>query len=550
MPSCKLLVAFLVALASPAHGQPANDPWGAPNRPGPSRPNLVGPRAEVRPSPKVTLPSVPAFELPVAAAGTHSVQELHVTGRPYLGTKIRVAGYVTWIYDCVAELQRPGQTRAQVQRRIDQDPTQCQRAKLYLGDTRDTPAERSLWVVDVPRPFNKLEVERIKKEDRTLANYPDRCEPDRKRRGPFCTELAVGDYVVIAGTFAIRSPHYESNSDGLLVWDSVQKATPPAKVVMHPVVFPAPPTLPAISTTPRTVPVADAAASRSITATNDGNGAYGRKDFALAVTKFREAVKLWAGNHTAWYGMGGAQAMARDWPAAEEAFRHAFELAPTEPMYAMMYGVAVYNRVIEDARNAQGKQQNVKPESVDLDMTGLDFSRAEALLRHAVKLNDKLWRAHYYLGRIARDGGRDKEAAESLTSALAYGPTGVTPWIALAELYRKWLHPELAVALAEEGVKQVPGADATDVWFVLGMAHDDLRRDDQAIEAFGKALAIKPDHAKALFQRGQAYYRKRDAAAAKRDLEAFVKSTAPNLAFERTHAQRLLLELASKPRKR
>jgi len=544
------VVAMVFALAAPVHGEPTKDPWGGPSRPAPSRPTLVGPRAEVRPSPKLTLPGVPAFERPVAPAGTHSVHELHVSGRPLLGTKLRVGGYVTWIYDCVADLQRAGQTRAQVQRTIDQDPTQCQRAKLYLGDTRDTPAERSLWVVDVSRPFNKLEIARIPKADRTPANYPDRCELDPKKRRTMCADLAVGDYVTIEGTFALRSPHSEANSDGLLVWSSFQKATPPAKLVMQTVVFPPPPTLLAISTTPRTVTVTNAAASQSITATHEGNVAYGRKAFSLAVSKFREAVKLWAGNHTAWYGMGGAQMMGNDWAASAEAFRHALELAPTEPMYAMMYGVAVYNQVLDDARNTQGKLQNVTPEAVDLDTTGLDFSRAAALLRHAVKLNDQLWRAHYYLGRIARDGGRDKEAAEWFTKALSSGPVEAQPWIALGELYRKWRHSELAVAVMQEGVKHLPGPDASDAWFVLGMAHDDLRRDDHAIDALGKALAIKPDHAKARFQRGQAYYRKRDAAAAKRDLEAFVKSNAPGLAFERTHAQKLLLELASKRGKR
>ena len=53
---------------------------------------------------------------------------------------------------------------------IEEDPTKCERPKFYLGDAKDTPPEKSIWVVEIPRPYNKLEKERLPKEE--IAAWP------------------------------------------------------------------------------------------------------------------------------------------------------------------------------------------------------------------------------------------------------------------------------------------------------------------------------------------------------------------------------------------
>lgn len=189
---------------------------------------LKGPEAEVKKSDvKLSLPAVPAFELPAANTdGSHAVKELRVKGRKLLDSEITVKGIVTWAYDCPTAVRQPGMTDKDVQKMIDEDPTKCERAKFYIGDTADTPAEKSLWVVDVPRPYNKLEMERIKKQDRTLAMYPDRCEPGEKDvKKMICPPYAVGDQVEIHGSWKMASPHSERNSDGLLVFKSMKNLT-------------------------------------------------------------------------------------------------------------------------------------------------------------------------------------------------------------------------------------------------------------------------------------------------------------------------------------
>jgi hypothetical protein len=182
------------ALPSPVQPSPVLKPMA-----------LDGPAPEVVTAPvKLALPIVPAFEMPPSEPGFHHPSELLVDGRKLLGTEVKVKGYITWIYNCLAAVRKPGEPRAQAQKRIDDDQTLCERAKFYLGSSKDTDPERSLWVVDVPRPPFKLEKERLPKSE--LANWPA------------VPKLAVGDYVIVTGNFNLSSPHAERNSDGLLVY--------------------------------------------------------------------------------------------------------------------------------------------------------------------------------------------------------------------------------------------------------------------------------------------------------------------------------------------
>lgn len=186
---------------------------------------LQGPAAEVKKTDvKLDLPAVPAFDLPPAPAdGGHSVKELRVKGKKLFETDLTVHGFITWAYDCATANRKPDETDKDLQKRLDEDPTLCERPKFYIGDAKDTPAEKSLWVVDVPRPYNKLEMERMKKPER---NLPDRCEPNEKDpKKNICPPYAVGDEVSITGSFKMSSPHSERNSDGLLVYKKMKNVT-------------------------------------------------------------------------------------------------------------------------------------------------------------------------------------------------------------------------------------------------------------------------------------------------------------------------------------
>jgi hypothetical protein len=178
-----------------------------------SKDPIEGPKAEVKPHGlKLDLPAVPPFDLPPASPdGSHSVKEMRVKGKKFLDQTVTIKGYVTWAYDCIAALRTESMSDKDVQKIIDEDPTKCERPKFYLGDTADTPPEKSIWVVDVPRPPNKLEIERLPKEE--IKGWPS--VPPYK----------VGDEMVITGDWRLASPHSERNSDGLLVYKTLKNVT-------------------------------------------------------------------------------------------------------------------------------------------------------------------------------------------------------------------------------------------------------------------------------------------------------------------------------------
>jgi hypothetical protein len=187
---------------------------------------LKGPEAEVRKSDmKASLPAVPGFDLPPAPGdGSHTVKELRVKGKKLLESEVTVKGIITWAYDCPTAVRQPGMSDKDLQKMIDEDPTKCERPKFYIGDAADTPAEKSLWVVDVPRPYNKLELERLPKDE--LRNPPpDKCNPKTDPKKSVCPPYKVGDQVEITGTWKLSSPHSERNSDGLLVYKRMKNVT-------------------------------------------------------------------------------------------------------------------------------------------------------------------------------------------------------------------------------------------------------------------------------------------------------------------------------------
>jgi tetratricopeptide (TPR) repeat protein len=285
----------------------------------------------------------------------------------------------------------------------------------------------------------------------------------------------------------------------------------------------------------------------SIRAANEGNQALGVKQLDAAISALKRAVERWSDNHTAWYSLGIAYKDKPDWAAATDALSHAVQLKPEEAMYQLVYGWCLYEKAIATARDEQARRENKKPAEIVPDLSNVSFETALQHLQEAVKLNSELWRAHYVIGRIYRDSGRAKEAAESLTKALKSAPVDPAPWVALAELYLLWDYTDQAIQVAEAGTTAVPGInEQSDIWYEVGMGYDDKRLDDKAIEAFTKAIDAKRDNQKAKFQRGQAYFRKGDYTNAKRDLLEFSKVAGSSVDFAKQQASKMLIEIAGK----
>lgn len=291
----------------------------------------------------------------------------------------------------------------------------------------------------------------------------------------------------------------------------------------------------------------DEARNESIRRTNAGAKALSAKQYETAINELKEAVRSLKDNHYAHYLLGEAQRGKKDFVHAAESFAEAVRIKPDNVMYQMMYGVSLYDAAVQRAREDTARLQNKKPNEVEIDYSTINFDQAEQHLQAAVKLNPDLYYEHHYLGRIARETGRPREAAESFSKAIVANPREPAPYVALGELYRKWDYPDQAIQVLTQGVEHVPGqSDKSDLFYVLGMAHTDKQDDTKAIEAFTEAIDKRKDNHRAKFMRGQAFFRKGEYKRADKDLEDFAKSAGSAEATNKSIAQKMRYSIAAK----
>ena len=170
---------------------------------------LQGAKAEVqKTSIKLDLPKVPDFAMPQPNPdGTHSVAEMRLRGNKFLDTEVKVKGHVVWIYDCATAIRTPEMSDKDLAKLLEDEPEKCQPPHFYLGDKADTPPDRGIWVVDVPRP--------LRKDDK---NLPPEMQAETEARWKALAPFKLGDEVVVTGKWAQESERRFRNSDGLLVY--------------------------------------------------------------------------------------------------------------------------------------------------------------------------------------------------------------------------------------------------------------------------------------------------------------------------------------------
>jgi tetratricopeptide (TPR) repeat protein len=483
--------------------------------------DLAGPAPEVVAVPaRPIVPALPSFELPRTAPGLVSARELQVLGKRKLGAEVKVAGYVTWIYDCAAALaaRNPKAKRAAIQKAIDDDPTKCEVPKLALGDARGAAREGSISVVEVPRPPNKIERRRLPK--------------DALARWPAVPKVAVGDYVVVTGQWTTRAPRGDSDSDGLLVYGALAPATPPSAADGGGgQVAEAEPALVVVTQAPLRKRVAAPVRAASINQLGQCHRFATARDFEAALRACRTATTTWEGNHLAWYTLSSTHMALGQWPEARAAVGRAVALRPDLAMYQLYLGVALY----EEAQRAA-------PASADAQLA------AREALRRAAQLNPSLWRAHFYLARVYDDLGDARRAAEQFAATIEVNPTYRYAYLSIVQLLRRWSALDAALGFAQLGATHVEGADAADLWIELGLLSEARHTDAPALDAYGRALALRPGDVRAQLQRGQLLYRTGDLAGARRDLEGTLASTEPQILAARPFVLELLAKIAAQQR--
>jgi hypothetical protein len=182
------------------------------------KPDFEGAQAEVKEhNIKLDLPAIPEFKPPQPHPdGTHSVDEMRLRGKRLLGQSVQIKGYVLWVYDCPTAIRTADQSNEEVAKAIEEDPTLCSRPNFRIGQTTNQPKDKGVWVVENPRPPRPDE---IKNGDKDMV---------KEMHAAFdaVPKFEVGQEVVATGRWELTSPRGFSDSDGLLVFESLEnKAT-------------------------------------------------------------------------------------------------------------------------------------------------------------------------------------------------------------------------------------------------------------------------------------------------------------------------------------
>ena len=181
---------------------------------------------------KLDLPAPPEFVEPKPYPdGSHSVTEMRLRSPKFLDQQVKVTGFVVFKYDLETCARDVGEklvrenpklcegkkdviecTQKVGQKAVADSPDRCDRPYFYLADAPNASFEKSIWIVEVPRPLRDDE-----KRDPALV--------EAFKKAPPPPQLTVGQKVTVTGGWAIKSPQGFGNSDGLLVYAGSQPAT-------------------------------------------------------------------------------------------------------------------------------------------------------------------------------------------------------------------------------------------------------------------------------------------------------------------------------------
>jgi len=242
--------------------------------------------------------------------------------------------------------------------------------------------------------------------------------------------------------------------------------------------------------------------------------------FTSAEKELEAATSLDQQNHQAAYALGQVYSDQKKWDKAADAFTLAVKNNPDDAMYHYKLGQAVF-------------------ETNKLDPAKKEFDKA-------LGMNKRLFKGHWYEGKILAAQGKYKEAAGEWTESCRLNPGFGKAFIDLGRLYYSWDFLQEAVSVLSQGAQYARDSeDLTNIYYYLGMAYDGLKQYDKSAEAYVKAIDTRKENVEARLQAGMAYANKGDKANAKKYLGEFVKMGGGNNPFNIQAANDRLSHIAT-----
>jgi len=128
------------------------------------------------------------------------------------------------------------------------------------------------------------------------------------------------------------------------------------------------------------------------------------------------------------------------------------------------------------------------------------LDRAEALYKQALAVNANQFEALHFLGVLQAQRGNLIEAERLVSRSLTLNAQRAEAHLNHARILRDLQHPEATIESCKTALRLNPNLVAASV--LLGNALCDLARNDAALAAYERAIALQPNYHDALYDRG------------------------------------------------
>ncbi|MEZ4452381.1 MAG: tetratricopeptide repeat protein [Nannocystaceae bacterium] len=248
---------------------------------------------------------------------------------------------------------------------------------------------------------------------------------------------------------------------------------------------------------------------QSIKLMNEGIEFSKKNNTSAAEKALQDAIKADPSHAAAHHALGVIYRKQQKWIDAEKAFQGAIENMKEEPNGKYWYDLGAVQASQGEADGVTTAERETK------------FRASIASFQEALKLNPKLFKAHFRQGQLFEKLDDPQKADVEYRKAIELKPTFSPSFVELGNMYIDYGFAPQAMVVLQVGT-QVNETDAR-MWNGLGRAYLSLNQPKEAIDAFSKAKAIDPDMVDALYGLGMAYAELRQRSEAKDNLNLFLQ---------------------------
>ena len=248
---------------------------------------------------------------------------------------------------------------------------------------------------------------------------------------------------------------------------------------------------------------------QSIKLMNEGIEFSKKNNVSAAEKALQDAIKTDPTHAAAYHALGVVYRKQSKWVDAEKAFAGAIENMKDEPNGKYYYDLGAVQASQGEADGVTAAERETK------------FSAAIASFQEALKLNPRLYKAHFRMGTLFEKLDKPEKADGEFRKTIELKPSFSPAFVELGNMYIDYGFANVAMVILQTG-SQVNDKDAR-MWNGLGRAYLTLNQSKEAIDAFTKAKAIDPDMIDALYGLGMAHAELRQRNEARDNLNLFLQ---------------------------